>query len=104
MTLPSTIRSAVASIISSHSELGVTVQIGSVSGTGLKVLTTRTTDQSFTTGGNGFNVRVSTATFEEPKQGTAILVDSKQVFVASVRESGGLYVIECIETKPVADA
>ena len=103
MTLQGTIRGALLSIIAAHPELAVTVVYKGASATGLKALQSKDTNQELDgTGAMGFDIRVSTAAIQEPVQGEPLTVDGGQVFVNQVRQSGGLYVIECVTSKIAA--
>ena len=101
--LTNEIRAAMDRIISSHSELGVSVKYGSQTCTGLRVLTNKQTDfnvlgQLGTTIGT---VRVRSDQIDEPDRGALIIVDGKQVYVTQCRTSGGIRVIEYSETQPI---
>ena len=104
MTLQGTIRASILSIIAAHPELAVTVAYEGASATGLKALQSKDTNQELDgTGAMGFDIRVSTAAIQEPVQGKPITIDGNQVFVNQVRESGGLYVIECVTSRIAAE-
>ena len=105
MTLQGTIRGALLSIIAAHPELAVTVVYKGASATGLKALQSKDTNQELdgTAGAMGFDIRVSTAAIQEPVQGKPITIDGNQVFVNQVRQSGGLYVIECVTSRIAAE-
>ena len=92
-----------ASILAAHPELGVTVEYGSQSTTGLRVLTDKQTDpDEFGQGGSILSaVRVSSAAIDEPDRGAFLVVGGVQVYVSNCRTSGGVRVIQCSDTQPV---
>ena len=101
MTLDAAFQAGHAAIISAHG--GISVQIGTVTGTGLLVLSDGQTDFSIEgqMGTTISTVRVSAATFRAPTRGDPMKVDGQQVYVLGVRTSGGIHVIATQDTQPV---
>ena len=103
MTATSTIQTAFAAMLTTHTDLAVAVELGTQTGNGLRVLSDKQTDagEMMQGGSTSGTVRVSAATFDEPTRGAHLKVATVQVYVLDCRTSGGIRVIDYTETNPV---
>lgn len=103
MSIETQARAALAAIAAAHPSLAVSVRLGDQTGTGVRVLTRKSTVPNLMgqAGDTTAVVRVSSADFDEPTRGARVQVDDVQVYVTECRTSGGLRVIEYSETQPV---
>jgi hypothetical protein len=96
MSIATMAQAAVASIMAAHPEFAVAVVIEGVSGTGLCVNESQTTEYAGTgeVGVTTGTVRVSAATFAKPAKDATFLLRGKPAVVMQVDGSGALWVIQ----------
>jgi len=101
MSLDAQGQEVLAAIIAVHG--GVSVRIGSETGTGLRVQTGDPTQASVygLDGTRTYVVRVSAETFSEPSRNAPAIVDGVQTYITNVRKSCGVMVLECSDTRPI---
>lgn len=105
MDISAGIRAQMAAVMSVNSGMSVSVVFNGQSGSGMRSMGN---DQSMLqdigeTGQRTETIRISAATFAEPKRDSTIIVAGKNVKVTSVDLDavGALYTVRYIETQPV---